>query len=70
MRLTTYTDYAIRVLVYLGAPEGELCSIREIATAFAISQSHVMKVVQDLSAPGFYHCDSWQRRWHPNDQIG
>jgi len=53
MRLTTYTDYAIRVLVYLGAREGELCSIREITTAFGLSQSHMMKVVQDLSAAGF-----------------
>ena len=53
MRLTTYTDYAIRVLVYLGAREGELCSIREITTAFGLSQNHMMKVVQDLSAAGF-----------------
>ncbi|WP_338111046.1 Rrf2 family transcriptional regulator [Rhizobium cauense] len=53
MRLTRYTDYGIRVMVFLGAREGELCSIREIATAFSISQNHLMKVVQDLSAAGF-----------------
>lgn len=53
MRLTRYTDYAIRVLIYLGAREGELCSIREVAQAFAISQNHLMKVVQDLVNAGF-----------------
>ncbi len=53
MRLTRYTDYAIRVMLFLGAREGELCSIREIATSFSISQNHLMKVVQDLSAAGF-----------------
>lgn len=53
MRLTRYTDYAIRVLLFLGAREGELCSIREIAETFAISQNHLMKVVQDLANAGF-----------------
>jgi Rrf2 family nitric oxide-sensitive transcriptional repressor len=53
MRLTRYTDYAIRVLIFLGARPGELCSIREIAEAFSISQNHLMKVVQDLAAAGF-----------------
>jgi len=53
MRLTRYTDYAIRVLIFLGARDGELCSIRAIATAFSISQNHLMKVVQDLAAAGF-----------------
>ncbi|KRB55262.1 Rrf2 family transcriptional regulator [Rhizobium sp. Root708] len=53
MRLTRYTDYAIRVLIFLGAREGEICSIRSIASAFSISQNHLMKVVQDLAAAGF-----------------
>ncbi|MBY5779407.1 Rrf2 family transcriptional regulator [Rhizobium leguminosarum] len=53
MRLTRYTDYAIRVLIFLGAREGEICSIRSIATTFSISQNHLMKVVQDLAAAGF-----------------
>jgi len=53
MRLTRYTDYAIRVMIYLGYREGHLCSIREIADAFSISQNHLMKVVQDLAAAGF-----------------
>jgi Rrf2 family nitric oxide-sensitive transcriptional repressor len=53
MRLTRYTDYAIRVLIFLGARPGELCSIRGISEAYSISQNHLMKVVQDLAAAGF-----------------
>ncbi|CAH0340840.1 Rrf2 family transcriptional regulator [Rhizobium sp. CECT 9324] len=53
MRLTLYTDYAIRVLIYLAAREDELCSIRSISSAFSVSQNHLMKVVQDLAAAGF-----------------
>lgn len=53
MRLTRYTDYAIRVLIYLGTREGQLSSIREIAMSFGISQNHLMKVAQDLAADGF-----------------
>src|SRR3546814_1174485 len=43
MRLTRYTDYAMRVLLYLGARPGELCSISEIARGYGISQNHLMK---------------------------
>ncbi len=53
MRLTRYTDYAMRVLLYLGARPEQLCSIAEIATAYAISQNHLMKVVNDLSRTGY-----------------
>lgn len=53
MRLTKYTDYGIRVLIHLGTSDGELGSIREIAHTFDISQDHLKKVVQDLSAAGF-----------------
>ena len=53
MRLTRYSDYAMRVLLHLGArPEG-LCSIAEIARAYGISQNHLMKVVQDLVRAGY-----------------
>jgi len=53
MRLTRYTDYAMRVLLYLGARPDRLCSIAEIAKAYAISQNHLMKVVNDLVNAGY-----------------
>lgn len=53
MRFTRYTDYAMRVLIYLGSRPDELCSIPEIARAYSISQNHLMKVVHDLGRAGF-----------------
>lgn len=53
MRLTRYTDYAMRVLLYLGQQPGCLCSIAEIARAYGISQNHLMKVVNDLVNAGY-----------------
>lgn len=53
MRLTQYTDYALRVLMYLGARPDRLCSIGEVAGAFSISRNHLMKVVNDLARAGF-----------------
>lgn len=53
MRLTRYTDYALRVLIYLAAREDRLCSIGGIAQAYGISQNHLMKVVSDLARGGF-----------------
>lgn len=53
MRLTRYTDYAMRVLLYLAARPDRLCSIAEIAAAYGISQNHLMKVVSDLVSAGY-----------------
>jgi Rrf2 family transcriptional regulator, nitric oxide-sensitive transcriptional repressor len=52
MRFTYYTDYALRVLMYLGARAGELCKTREIAASFAISEAHLVKVVHHLGGLG------------------
>lgn len=49
MRFTRYTDYALRVLMYLGLkPDGELVTVREISTRYGISENHLMKVVHHL----------------------
>lgn len=53
MRLTRYTDYAMRVLLYLGREPKRLGSIAEIARGYAISQNHLMKVVNDLVNAGY-----------------
>lgn len=53
MRLTRYTDYAMRVLLYLGARPEKLCSIAEVSRAYGISQNHLMKVVNDLVHAGY-----------------
>lgn len=53
MKLTRYTDYAMRVVIHAGSKNGDLSSIREISETFEISQNHLMKVVQDLSNAGF-----------------
>lgn len=49
MRLTNYTDYSLRVLVYLATkPDGELSNIKEIADVYNISKNHLMKVTYEL----------------------
>jgi Rrf2 family nitric oxide-sensitive transcriptional repressor len=53
MRLTRYTDYAMRVLMYLGVQPGKVCSIAEIARAYGISHNHLTKVAHDLGRAGY-----------------
>lgn len=53
MKLTLFTDYSIRVLLYLGARPERLCSIAEVARGYGISQNHLMKVVNLLARQGY-----------------
>ena len=53
MRLTTFTDYSLRVLMYLAAhPEGR-STIAATATAYGISEHHLTKVVHFLGKEGY-----------------
>ena len=53
MRLTLWTDYALRTLIYVGAKDGRLTTIAEIAESFDISKTHLMKVVNKLATQGY-----------------
>ncbi len=53
MRLTLHTDYALRVLTFVGAaPEGR-ATIQQIADAFGVSRGHIMKVAYQLGRKGY-----------------
>ena len=53
MRLTTYTDYSLRVLMYLGLQADRLATIGEISRTYQISSNHLMKVAHNLGKLGY-----------------
>jgi len=52
MRLKTFTDYSLRVLIFLAARPQRRATIAEIADAFDISENHLMKVSHALGKAG------------------
>jgi len=52
VRLTTFTDYSLRVLMYVAAQPDRQVTIAEIAAAFDISRNHLTKVVHHLGKTG------------------
>ncbi|MDO4997935.1 MAG: Rrf2 family transcriptional regulator [Neisseria sp.] len=55
MYITQQTDYALRVLIYAAVNDDDLVNIADIAKAYDISRSHLMKVVMALVKGGFLH---------------
>lgn len=53
MRLTTRTDYALRMMVFLGLKYPEFTTIQEIADRYRISKNHLMKITNDLAQDGW-----------------
>ena len=53
MRLTTFSDYALRVLMYAGSAGDRLITIEETSTVYGISRAHLMKVVNILTKTGY-----------------
>lgn len=52
MRLTAYTDYSLRVLIFLGLHTNRLSTIQEIAKSYNISKNHLMKIVHQMGQAG------------------
>jgi len=53
MQLTQYTDYSLRVLIFLGLNPNRRCTITEISNAYDINRNHLVKVVHNLSSSGW-----------------
>lgn len=53
MQLTLYTDYSLRVLIYLGIRPQQQATITEIAASYGISRNHLVKVVHNLANLGY-----------------
>jgi len=51
MQLTQFTDYSLRALIYI-ALRKEVCTINDIAKAYAISSNHLLKIIHHLSKLG------------------
>ncbi len=55
MRLTDYTDYALRMLMHLGVNPGRVITVREIAASQRISHNHLTKIAHRLGVLGVLH---------------
>lgn len=53
MRLTSHTDYALRMLIYMAARRDGLCTVNDVAEAYGLSRNHLVKVAQTLRDIGF-----------------
>src|SRR5690606_4352192 len=53
MRLTDFSDYALRLLMYAAARPEQLVTIEETARLYGISRAHLMKVANQLTRAGF-----------------
>jgi len=53
MQFTRFTDYSLRALMYLSVHPDRLCTVKEVAEHYGISQNHLVKVVHNLSQLGY-----------------
>ncbi len=53
MRISTYTDYSLRLLMHAAARSPDLLTIDEVARGFGISKNHLMKVTHQLAQAGY-----------------
>ncbi len=52
MRLASYTDYTLRVLMYCAQHRERRVTIAELAKSHELSKNHLMKIVNDLARHG------------------
>lgn len=53
MRLTQFTDYALRILIFAASHSDRLITIEQTAQAYGISRNHLMKVANHLTREGY-----------------
>ncbi|WP_269538185.1 RrF2 family transcriptional regulator [Cerasicoccus fimbriatus] len=53
MELTAFTDYSLRVLMYLAREEGIQSSIDELANYYGVSRHHIAKITGHLAKAGY-----------------
>ncbi|MGQ9365092.1 Rrf2 family transcriptional regulator [Azospirillum sp. ST 5-10] len=53
MRLSSHTDYALRLLMFLAVQRDGLPTISEIAGVYGISKNHLMKIAHQLGLGGY-----------------
>ncbi|MEP9373824.1 Rrf2 family transcriptional regulator [Mesorhizobium sp. KR1-2] len=52
MRMTSHTDYALRMLIYLAVRPDVPCTVSDVAEAYGLSRNHLLKVAHNLSKMG------------------
>lgn len=74
MRLTLYTDYSLRVLLYLANSPDKIVTISELADFYKISRNHLVKVVHELGLNGYLQTTRGKhggvRLARPAEEIG
>ncbi len=53
MELSLFTDYSLRALIFAGLHPDRVVTVREAATAFSISENHLIKIAHNLGKLGF-----------------
>ena len=53
MQLTSYTDYSLRALLYIGRFPDRLVTVSEITEHYGVSRNHMVKVIHNLATHGF-----------------
>lgn len=57
MNITMFSDYALRVLIYLAVDDAEKSTAKDIATSYDISFHHVAKAAQWLAREGYINSE-------------